>query len=696
VNYYPDDLLHVLEFERIRERIERHCRCDSSRQRALLLRPINDRLLLNKELQRVEEYRQTLVSGGYFPDFLFDDFFREANLLAKQGSLLSEAQFNQLRSACEIVNNLLRFLRERSISFPALLELSSDIPENKIVAELIEEIIDGQAQVRSNASPELQKIRSELNSKRREADRKFRSYINDMKKRGWLRDNEENFYNNRRVLAVPSEHKRDLKGIVHGKSESGKTTFIEPEGLIELNNEVAELEQDERNEVFHLLRELTYRLRPHAPLILRYHEFLTAMDLLRAKAYFSREIDARLPAIADKPDIRLINAYHPLLYLQNKAAGLPVVPLNVTLDKENRILIISGPNAGGKSITLKTVGLLQLMLQSGLPVPVADGSVMSYFQHLLADIGDSQSIENALSTYSSRLIKMNHFLRMANGKSLVLIDEFGTGTDPELGGAIAEVVLEELNRRNSFGIFTTHYTNIKLLADHLSGVRNASMLFDPETLRPLYKLLIGQPGSSYTFEVAEKMGLPKHVLDRAKKKVQKDKLRLNNMLSDLHRQKHHIEEELRQLRQHQQKAEAAGNKYEQLSEKLTARLEKEKSKQEDTRKLTELGRKFLSLTEEWAKTKDRKAVIKKFVGTLTAEQKRKAAENTPEKLAKKRQILLEKLRNEIVVGSTVRMMKSKQTGVVEEIKKDKVQVNFGNLRGTVALINLELVVDEKK
>ncbi len=696
MNYYPDDLLHVLEFDRIRERIERHCRCDSSRQRALQLRPINDRQLLDKELHRVEEYRQTLESQGYFPDFLFDDFFQEANLLSKQGSILTETQFSHIRSACEIVNSLLRFLRDRSISYPALLELSNDIPENKIVFQLIEDIIDGQAQVRSNASPELQKIRNDLSSKRREADRRFRSYINDMKKRGWLRENEENFYNNRRVLAVPSEHKRDLKGIIHGKSESGKTTFIEPEGLIELNNEVAELEQDERNEVYRLLRDLTQRLRPHAPLVLRYHEFLTAMDLLRAKANFSREINARLPAIADKPEFRLINAYHPILFLQNKAAGKTIVPLNVALDKENRILIISGPNAGGKSITLKTVGLLQIMLQSGLPIPVADGSVMSFFTHLLADIGDSQSIEYALSTYSSRLIKMNHFLRMANGKSLVLIDEFGTGTDPELGGAIAEVVLEELNRRNSFGIFTTHYTNIKLLADHLSGVQNASMLFDPETLQPLYQLLIGQPGSSYTFEVAEKMGLPKHVLDRAKKKVQKDKLRLNNMLADLHRQKHHVEQEIRQLRQHQLKVEAAGTKYEQLSEKLSTRLEKEKEKQEEVRKLTELGRKFRSLSEEWEKSKDRKAVIKKFVGTLTAEYKKKAAENTPEKTAKKRQLLMEKLRKEIVIGSTVRMLKSKQTGVVEDIKKDTVHVNFGNLRGTVALINLELVLPEKK
>lgn len=693
MNYYPEDILHVLEFDRIREKIERHCRCEGSRRSALSIRPIHDRQLLDAELLRVEEFRVTLEQQGYFPDFLFDDFAIEAQLLSKSGSVLVEAQFSRIRSASGIVNGLLRFLKERIASFPALLQIVKDIPETKAIIELIDKVIDQQQQVRSSASTELAKIRSELIAKRREAEKRFRSYINDLKKRGWLRDNEENFYNYRRVLAVPSEHKRDLKGIIHGKSESGKTTFIEPEGLIELNNEIAELEQDERTEVLRLLRELTASLRPMSGIILQYLEFLTRLDLIRAKAYFSIEIDARLPKISKEPELFFINAYHPLLYLQNKAAGKAIVPLNLQLDQQRRILIISGPNAGGKSITLKTVGLLQLMLQSGLPVPVAEGSVMSYFNHILADIGDSQSIEYALSTYSSRLIKMNHFLRMANNRSLILIDEFGTGTDPELGGAIAEVVLEEINRRNAFGVFTTHYTNIKLLADHLKGTCNASMLFDPDTLQPRYQLIVGQPGSSYTFEVAEKIGLPKQVLDRAKSKVQKDKIRLNSMLTELHRQKHRLEQEIRQLKEQQLKTDAAGHKFEQLTEKLTNRLEKDKLKQEDTRKLTELGRKMRSLTEEWEKAKDKKAVIKKFVGNMTAEKKKKAAEQTPEKIAKKRQLLLERLRTEITVGTKVRMLKSKQTGTVEEIRKDTVYVSFGNMKATVSMVNLEAVTD---
>ena len=520
--------------------------------------------------------------------------------------------------------------------------------------------------MKNSASELLGNIRSELISKRREADRRFRSYIADLKKKGWLRENEENFYNNRRVLAVPSEFKRDIRGLIHGKSESGKTTFIEPEILVGLNNEIAELTQDEKNEVHRLLRELTNQLRMHSTLINAYHNLLSNLDFIRAKAMFAMDINGVLPQINKQSIVKLFDAEHPLLHLHNKALQKKVVPLNILLDQEKRILIISGPNAGGKSITLKTVGLLQLMLQSGLMVSANEKSQMCFFNHFLADIGDSQSIEYALSTYSSRLLSMKMFLETANNRSLILIDEFGTGTDPELGGAIAEVVLEELNKRKAFGIFTTHYTNIKLLADQLNGVINGSMLFDPVSLQPKYQLLAGQPGSSYTFEVAEKIGLPANVIERAKKKVQKEKLNLNNMLASLHQQKNKIEEELTELKAKQVKTDEAGGRFSQLSEKLAEKMERDKEKRDELIKLAELGRKFNSLSREWEKTKDRKEIIKKFIGAMTAEKKKKAAENTPQKLATRKQALIEKLRKEIDVGSRVRMLKGKQIGVVED------------------------------
>lgn len=695
MQFYPEDTPQLFEFDRVLDQIEQRCRCASSKLLARSISPFDRKETMLAALKQVEEFRHTLANQGYFPDLFFEDFIAEAQLLGKSGSTLSEAQLSRIRSASITVNSLLRFLKERRISFPALLEFCSTVTETKAVIDPIDAIIDPQGQVKSNASETLLQIRGLLASQRREADKRFRAFINDLKKRGWLRENEENFYNERRVLAVPSEHKRDIRGIIHGKSDSGRTTFIEPEALVELNNSIAELEQDERSEIIRLLRELTDRIRPQSALIRAYHDLLTRFDLLRAKAYFALDIGAILPRLSDQPVIRIQEAVHPLLYLKNKASGKSVVPLSLELDHDKRILIISGPNAGGKSITLKTVGLLQLMLQSGLLVPVKEGSEMGIFRYLLADIGDSQSIEYALSTYSSRLIRMNHFLRMANHRSLVLIDEFGTGTDPELGGAIAEVVLEEINRRKAFGVFTTHYTNIKLLADRLEGVTNASMLFEPETLQPRYQLLVGQPGSSYTFEVAERIGLPEHVLNRARKKVQKEKLRLNNLLADLHQQKSMLQREVAELEQRKQRTDVAGQRYEQLSQKLEERIERDKSKREELRKLAELGRKMQSFAEEWERSKDKKQVIKKFVGNMTAERKKKAAENTPEKVARRKAALLERLRQEIQEGSSVRMMKSRQTGIVKEIKKDNILVEFGNMRVWVSLENLDLVKPEQ-
>lgn len=685
-----NDILRLFEFDKICEKIAFYCRCNSSLRRAQNLQPYTDRDKLNISLHQADEFRLTMVSRGYFPDTFFEDFESDANLLAKPGSVLNEQQFSLIRSASITVNGILKFLDDRKTSYPYLLKLTNSVYYTEEVIDMIDAVIDAHSQVKDSASELLSDIRSQLISKRREADRKFRSYIAELKKKGWLRENEENFYNNRRVLAVPSEFKRDIRGLIHGKSESGKTTFIEPEVLVGLNNEVAELEQDEKNEVRRLLRELSDRLRIHSSLILFSHEFLSNIDFVRAKALFALEINGVLPQLSKKSVLNLYNAVHPLLYLQNKAQKKEVVPLTLHLDEKNRILMISGPNAGGKSITLKTVGLLQLMLQSGILVSADERSQMCFFNHFLADIGDSQSIEYALSTYSSRLISMNIFLQVANNRSLILIDEFGTGTDPELGGAIAEVILEELNKSKAFGIFTTHYTNIKLLADQLEGVVNGSMLFDPESLEAKYRLMVGQPGSSYTFEVAEKIGLPSYVLDRAKKKVNSEKLKLNSMLSDLHHQKNKIEEELKILKTKQVRTEEAGGKFTQLSQKMAEKMEHDKEKREELGKLAELGRKFESLSREWEKTKDRKEVIKKFIGNITAEKKKRAAENSPPRLAKKRNALIERLRIEIQVGSRVRMLKGKQIGIVEEIRKDIVYVDFGNMKAKVAIENLEL------
>jgi len=691
---HGEDIFQLFEFDKVCEQVAYYCRSSSAKRLALALKPIDNRESLMLILKQTDEYRNNIENKGHFPDTSFEDFEDDCQLLSKSGSMLTEMQFSRIRSASSTVNTILKFLSERKTFYPALSEITSEVYETKVIIEEIDTVIDAHAIMKNSASKELQDIRNLLQAKRKEADKRFRNFINELNKKGWLRENEENFYNNRRVLAIPSEYKRNVKGLIHGKSESGKTTFIEPEELVELNNAVSELEQDERTEIIRLLRELSDKMRIHAPLILGYHNLLTQIDLIRAKALYALELNAHLPKIDKHSKVELYDALHPLLYLKNKKLNKSVVPLSISLDQENRILIISGPNAGGKSITLKTVGLLQLMLQSGMLVPAKEQSVMCFFNHFLADIGDSQSIENALSTYSSRLIRMNHFLRSANNRSLILIDEFGTGTDPELGGAIAEAVLEELNKRKAFGVFTTHYTNIKLIAENLPGVQNASMLFDPETLSPKYKLITGQPGSSYTFEVAERIGLPQHVLEKAKQKVQKDKLKLNTLLAGLHLQKNKQEEQSKSLKFQEAKTSAAERHYNDLLKNLEAKIEREKSKREELLKLAQLGRKMNSYLEEWEKTKDRKAIIKKFVGSLTADIKRKKAENTPDKIEKRKKALIEKLKAEIKVGSLVRMLKSKQTGIVEELKKNDVVVQFGAIRAIVAIQNLQLVRED--
>jgi DNA mismatch repair protein MutS2 len=691
VRIYDNNTYQLFEFDKIKKFIEAHCRNGSSKSIAKNLEPIEDREHCKIQLQQLHEYVSLYRNKGYFPDILFQDFEPECNLLSVAGTILTEKQFINIKNVSLIVNDVFRFINEREVQFPFMKLLLQDVYVTQDIVKAIEKIIDETAQVRSSASRTLADIRHELSSKRREAERKFRQFINDLNKLGWLRENEENFYNGRRVLAVMAEHKRDVKGIVHGSSDTGKTSFIEPHVTVELNNDIAELEGEERREIYKLLRELTQNLRPFADLIKNYHILLTQLDFIRAKALFAIEINGHHPLIENEPCIEVYNAVHPILFLQNKEANKKTIPMSLHLHKTQRIIIISGPNAGGKSITLKTIGLMQLMLQSALLISCESHSKLSFFNHLLVDIGDSQSIENELSTYSSRLIAMKKFLQIANRRTLFLIDEFGTGTDPELGGAIAEVILEELNKKQAYGIITTHYTNIKLLADNLKGVSNASMLFNPETLEPKYELLVGQPGSSYTFEVAEKIGLPTNIIQRASDKISSDKVKLNRLLADVQREKNRLDEEAEALKEQQEQSIKAKEKYDALYQKLMKRFEKSKEEQEELNKVNELGRKFQVLAEEWQQNKDKKVVIQKFVNKLTEEKRKKQEQLALERREKTKDKAIAKAKLRIRVGGKVRILKSHQTGIVQEIIEDKARVTFGMMKSVIGLENLEPV-----
>jgi DNA mismatch repair protein MutS2 len=693
MNIIESEALELLEFYKIKKYVTDFCHSNGAKNKASHISVFANHENLTTELHRVSELKNTFSSDSFFPDIQFQDFRKEASLLGLDGSMLTEEQFLLIKQATEISNTAIRFLKNKKQTLPYLSQLADELEDNKIIITEIDRIIDFDATVKNSASKELQKIRKDLSEKRRESDAKFDRQVNELRKLGFIRDNEESFFNGRRTLAVLVEYKSEVSGFVHNKSETGKTIFIEPGATININNDIAELEIDERREINRILRELSDTLRPYAFQLKQYDELLIELDFLKAKAKFAQIINATLPSISATSELKLSKAYHPILFLQNKELKKNTVPLNIHLNAENHLVVISGPNAGGKSITLKTVGLLQTMLQSGLLVCVAENSVMSFFKHVSIDIGDTQSIEHELSTYSARLKNMISILKTVNAQTLILMDEFGSGTDPELGGAMAEVVLEELVKSKTFGIITTHFPNVKLLANKLDGVLNGSMLFDLETLDPKYILTVGEPGSSYTFEVAERVGFPKDLITRAKAKIDTDKVDLNMLLAEVQQQKTKLAEAVERTEHEEFLRKISKEKYEVLSANFRDKIDRERERKIELARLADFGQKYLRLMEEWNKNEDRKMVIKRFIDGITAEtNKRKelAKQHKRDNFAEKKVARIKPL---LKVGSKVKILNSSEVGVVESLKDEKVNITFGILKMTVNMENLELVRD---
>ena len=540
---YPETALTQLEFDKVRTLLEGYCKTIYAKEKAQQLRIHTRKEYIELELKQSFEFKAILQQAQYFPNDFTQPLQREIKLLGKQGALITGDQWLHIRKLAENTANIFRwFDQERRIFFPALAKVIEGSYYEKSIIELIDEVIDEQGNVKDNASAELQKIRMSLFRKRSELRRMFEKVISKLAKAGYTADIDESFSNGRRVVAVFSEHKRQVKGILHGESDSRKTAFIEPEETIDLNNQVFTLESEESKEIQRVLRQLTARISLYAPLLEQYLAIAGEFDFIRAKAKLAIDMNGQLPELVDKAHIHLINAYHPLLFLYNKTAGKPTIPVTLTLDDKNRILVISGPNAGGKTVTMKTIGLNQLLLQSGLLVPVSPDSQMGIFKQLFIHIGDTQNLEFELSTYSSHLLHMKYFIETANGKTMFFIDELGSGSDPNLGGAFAEVIMEELARRHSFGVVTTHYLNLKVMANRTQGIINGAMQFDEVNLQPMYKLIVGKPGSSYTFAIAERIGLPQHLINRARKLVDEDHFKLDRLLN-------RTEQDLQQLDQ---------------------------------------------------------------------------------------------------------------------------------------------------
>ena len=505
--------------------------------------------LIKKLLEQSSEFVKLLTTGKAFPANDFFDLRNELSQLKTPGSYIEQEVMFNLKASLFTINEILFYFKEtEEDAYPELKNLVFQVNFPSELLPEAERIIDEKGDIRDNASENLKRIRQSITGKHRQVFRETKKAFEHAKKSGFVPDNSEvTIRNGRSVIPLKVADKRSIGGIIHDESSTGQTVFVEAPISFEINNEIKELESEERREIIKILVIFTDKLRPSIPDLFDAYRFLGLIDFIRAKALFSVKTKAAQPTISKTLPIDIRNAKHPLLYITLREQKKKVVPLELELSSENRILIISGPNAGGKSVCLKTVGLLQYMLQCGLLVCASPDSVFKIFDNLFIDIGDEQSIENDLSTYSSHLLNMKHFLRHSNSNTLVLIDEFGTGTEPQLGGAIAEATLEQLNEKETYGVITTHYTNIKLAAERMQGIVNGAMLFDSKEMQPLYKLQIGKPGSSFAFEIARKIGFPEHVLNEAKKKSGGKHVRFDQQLQQLEIDKIKLEKQQQKI-----------------------------------------------------------------------------------------------------------------------------------------------------
>ncbi len=539
-----------LEFDQIRELIKSFCISSLGKDLVDKIQFQTSFNKVNTYLQQTEEFRQILLMENTFPSQDYFDLSDELKRLQIEGTYIEQDMLFQMKSSLKTILDCLKFLLQREDEkYPFLRQLASNIIVDKNILGYCNRLIDERGNIYDNASETLASIRKEITKKKLLVDQKIAKILSMAKKEGWTNvEAETTIRNGRLVIPVSDTHRRKIKGFIHDESATRQTAYVEPAEIVEINNDLRELEFAEKREIIRILFEFSEFVRPHINDLLKAYLFLGSLDFIRSKALFAIQIHAGLPILNKEPLVYWFDARHPLLYLSHQKQKKEIVPLNIELNREKRIMIISGPNAGGKSVCLKTVGLLQYMLQCGLLVPARETSEFGIFKEIFIDIGDEQSIENDLSTYSSHLLNMNNLLRLANEQTLFLVDELGTGTEPKVGGAIAEAILEELDRKKSFGIATTHYANLKLLADRHKNIVNAAMLFDTENMIPLYRLSIGKPGSSFAFEIAQKIGLPKEVLKNAAKKTGNTLLNFENQLQKIDSEKVNLQKKEEELK----------------------------------------------------------------------------------------------------------------------------------------------------
>lgn len=699
MKFFPESALMQLEFDKVKALLTDHCQTAYAKDKAINLR-VHTRLeYIEPELKQSNEYKQLLQNGQYFPNDLILNLTSELRLLAIPGAVLNGEQMAEIRKLAESIKHIFHwFDNERKVSFTALHKVIEASYYEKAIVTLINEILDETGAVKDNASKELMQIRTDLARTRAELKRVFYRVVAKWGKSGYVSDIEEAFLNGRRVVAVHAEYKRQVKGILLGESDTRKTSYIEPDETIELNNDVFTLEHEEGREIYKILRELTQQLSAYAGLLKDYHLIIGEYDFIRAKAKLANDIQGNYPLVQDSAIVNLIEAYHPLLLTYNRKSGKPTIPVTVKLDDKSRILVISGPNAGGKTVTLKTVGLLQLMLQSGLLVPVHPDSQMGIFKQLMIHIGDTQSLEFELSTYSSHLKNLKYLIESANGRTLFFIDELGGGSDPNLGGAFAEVILEELARKHAFGIVTTHYLNLKIMANKTPGILNGAMAFDEKNLLPMYKLMIGKPGSSYTFSIAERIGLDTRLINRAKTLVDEGQFRLDKLLNAAEQDMRNIELKQKELQQLLKENERLRKEMEQVirKEKHEQQVEllkhQNKINEERIAYLKDMERKLKQVVFDWRRleSEEDKSILIRQLHAMLFKQKEKQVK---EKARKKFDSKYVETGGELRAGVKVRMTQNNQVGILKEIRDKKAIVQLGVVPITVDITNLVVVQD---
>ena len=713
------DHLNELEFPKLLEEITPYASSPRVAEKISNIKP-----LPQKEaeflLKKTSEFLSSYESENFIPFDEYEDIEEPLKLMLIENFRLEASAFLRIRKITEQIGKLQSFFPKFSENFPNLEEEIKGLEFRKEIIDKISAVFNRFGEVKNEASPLLKEIRESISIAKKNIQENFNKSLNHYAQQDFLDEIRESTIEDQRVLAVKSGFKKRVSGRVLGVSKTGSITYIQPDSVVRHYHQLRESEEEQKKEVDRILRKLTSEIAEFHPQLSDYQEYLYNLDITRAKAKFAEKINGVLPKINTHKTLKLIDAYHPLLWLRNTQENKEIFPQTLELSEKNRIICISGPNAGGKSITLKTLGLLQLMIQSGILVPVHPRSEMFFFDKLMTDIGDNQSIENHLSTYSSRLKKMSRIVREADENTLLLIDEFGTGSDPELGGALAEAFLEFFYEKESFAVITTHYTNIKLVVEQLPHAQNAAMLFDEETLEPMYKLEVGQAGSSFTFEVAEKNNIPRFIIHSAKKKIERDVVNLDKTIVKLQQEKFEVEKLKSDLTEKREITQNKRENLQKLNEQLQQKLYNfQKLYEEEHRKL-QFGTRIQSFIDDYAKGKSRKDIVKEFIKILEQEKFRKN-QNTEKIEAEKLKVVKRKVTQELKkesviqtitetqekiqererreralwlkVGQRVRIIGSTSIGTIEKIdsKTNKATINYGLFKTQISTDELERV-----